>query len=164
MKKLLLIAVMAPVSYYATAQSKTHHTHTEFGVKGGVNIANVSISNSPTPDSRLSFHLGGLAHIHFSKRFALQPEIVFSGQGYKTTVAGTDYAVRLNYINVPVLGQFMFGDGFRFETGPQVGFLVSANREGGGSKTNISDNYKMADLSWAFGLGYITHSRFGVDL
>ena len=34
-------------------------------------------------------------------------------------------ALRLNYINVPVL-QYMFGDGFRLQTGPQLGILTNA--------------------------------------
>jgi len=165
MKKIVAITTALLGFFVAGAQS--HHDaytpHAEFGLKAGLNIANLHVQNSSSPDAKASFNAGGLAHIHLSKYFAIQPEIMYSGQGAKQTISGTDYKANLHYINVPVLAQLMIDDGFRIETGPQLGILASARQKAEGTSTDIKGNYKTADFAWAFGLGYITHSGFGVD-
>jgi hypothetical protein len=161
MKKVIFVTALSMGVVFAQAQKGSPHT--EFGVKAGVNISNVSVDNSTNPDARASFHVGGLAHIHLDKQFAIQPELLFSSQGYKYTIAGTDYKVAINYITIPILGQLMFGEGFRVETGPQPGIMVSARSKVNGNSSDVGDSFKTFDLSWAFGLGYLTSSGFGVD-
>ncbi|CAN5467061.1 porin family protein [soil metagenome] len=154
MKKLFFIATLSFTSFFVKAQ------HVELGIKGGLNVATVHYPNSPANyDPRVSLHVGGLAHIHLTKEFAIQPELVFSGQGFKSG----NSVYRFNYLNVPVLVQYMFKSGFRLETGPQVGFVLSANQRTNNIKTDIKDQLKSVDLSWAFGAGYILSSGFGFD-
>ncbi|GAC1599774.1 MAG: porin family protein [Chitinophagaceae bacterium] len=150
---------------FINAQSRQDHygPHVEFGLKGGLNIANLHIQNTSSPDAKPSFYAGGLAHIHVTRYFAIQPEIMFSGQGAKQTTPDGSYKLNLSYINMPVLAQAMVGDGFRLETGPQLGILAAAHQKIGATSTNIKSNYKTPDFSWVFGLGYITPSGFGVD-
>ncbi len=160
MKKVFFATTMILGAFFAKAQ------HVEFGLKGGVNSSKVKVKDvASAVDSRTSFHVGGLAHIHVSDHFAVQPELTFSGQGYKREGTGNnaDQFVALNYINLPVLLQYMTKSGFRIETGPQVGALVSADYKEGAIDANIKSDYKTLDVSWAFGLGYITPSGFGVD-
>ena len=165
MKQALCTVLLAVCALFASAQS--HHKavgpHAEFGLKGGLNIANLHVQNSSNQDAKASFYLGGLAHIHVTKFFAVQPEIMYSGQGFTQTIDDNKYRHRLSYINLPVLAQFMFGDGFRLETGPQLGVLAAARQKAGGNSLDIKDNYKPLDFSWVFGLGYVTPSGFGVD-
>src|SRR5689334_4668113 len=99
---------------------------THFGLKAGVNIASVNVSPGADYNSKAGLHIGGLAHIHLNKNFALQPELVFSMQGGKTDA---DAKLKLNYINIPLLVQYMTENGFRLQTGPQLGLLVSAKGE-----------------------------------
>jgi len=150
MKKILFTAMVI-----FTANALIAQNHVEFGLKGGVNLASLNFDNNEDFNSRTSFHLGGLAHIHLSKQFAFQPELMYSGQGADHQIGD----IKLSYINVPLLGQYMIGTGFRLETGPQLGFLVGAKV--GDSEAN--DDFNSFDLSWAFGAGYITTSGFGVD-
>jgi hypothetical protein len=165
MKK--FFAITTAVLGYLVAGAQAHHdaysSHAEFGLKAGLNIANLHVQNSSSPDAKAGFNAGALAHIHLTKHFAVQPEIMYSNQGAKQTVSNSDYKVNLHYINVPVLAQFMVDDGFRIETGPQLGILASARSKVEGTSTDIKDNYKTADFAWVFGLGYVTHSGFGVD-
>jgi hypothetical protein len=158
-KKLLFIVAMIPVSFLVKAQ------HVQFGLKGGLNVASVHVeNNSPSIDPRVSAHVGGLAHIHLSKEFALQPELVFSGQGFIVDANGNaDQHYKLNYINLPVLVQFMTQSGFRIETGPQLGVLASAKLKAGSVEIDVKDSYKTVDFAWALGVGYVTKSGFGVD-
>ncbi len=161
MKNLLLSASLLLFSFYSKAQSTNIH----FGLKAGLNISSLHYETSKGYDSRASFYIGALAHIHASKNFAIQPELMFSGQGAKTTVSGSDYKTNLGYINLPVLVQYMTGGGFRLETGPQIGVLVSAKAKTDGSNNDvdIKDNFKTTDCSWVFGVGYITTSGLGFD-
>ena len=160
MKKLFISSVVALSALMTNAQS------TAFGIKGGLNVATVHVDNSSyNIDPRISAQVGALAHIHLSKEFALQPELTFSGQGYKVNGTGTnaDQHYNLNYLNLPVLLQYMFNSGFRIETGPQLGALLNAKYKVGSSETDLNSSFKTLDFDWDFGLGYLTHSGFGVD-
>ncbi len=151
MKKILLTVMVLFTINGIIAQDH----HVEFGLKGGVNFATLRADDNNDLNSRTSFHLGGLAHIHLSKQFAIQPELLYSGQG--ANFSGGN--IKLNYINVPVLAQYMFGVGLRLETGPQFGFLVGAKS----GDVDVKDSFNGFDFSWAFGVGYVTPSGFGVD-
>jgi len=133
-----------------------------FGIKGGLNVSDLSGDNSSAFSSKVSFHVGGLAHIHLSRYFALQPEVVYSEQGAKIS-DGTDIKYNVNYINIPVLLQYMVDHGLRIETGPQLGLLTSAKAKSGGTSTDIKSSLNSADFSWALGLGYITLAKVGFD-
>lgn len=138
--------------------------HTEFGLKAGYNAANFTNENGSEYKMKSGFHVGGLAHIHISKLFALQPEVVYSMQGTKFMNNNTDARYNLDYINVPVLLQLMVHDGLRLETGPQVGFLVNAQSKNGNTSVKVKDNFQPTDVSWAFGVGYLTPARLGFDV
>jgi len=140
--------------------------HVEFGLKGGLNVGNVKVKNaSSSYDPRISAHVGGLAHIHLTKEFAIQPEVVFSGQGFKASSGDNNVEItrKLNYLNVPVLVQYMFQNGIRLETGPQVGFLLSAKEDNESSNNDVKGAYKDVDFAWAFGAGYLMPSGLGFD-
>ncbi len=159
MKKVFFIAVMVLGSLMIKAQ-----THVELGLKGGLNVATLSTAASNNNiDPRISANLGGLAHIHITKEFAVQPEFLFSGQGAKQTISNVEYKTNLNYIQIPVLLQYLIGTGFRLETGPQLGFLVSAKNKAGDVMVDIKNRYKKTDVAWVFGAGYLTSSGFGID-
>lgn len=153
MKRIIISACMLMLIKVASAQ------HVEYGIKGGVNFANIKDDAADSKaDSKTGFHLGGLAHIHLNRSWAIQPEVVYSAQGAEYNSG----KLKLNYINVPVLAQYMFGDGFRIETGPQLGILTTSSYKVGNSETDI-DNFNNADFSWAFGASYLTHSGVGID-
>jgi hypothetical protein len=127
------------------------------GIKGGLNFYTLSGTNESSFDSKTSFHLGLLGHIHMSDEFALQPELVYSAQG---TEYGDNDKLNLDYLNVPLLFQYMFDNGFRLQAGPQLGFLVGAKADG----DDVQDNFKTVDFGLSFGASYVNPaSGFGVD-
>ncbi len=139
--------------------------HANIGIKGGLNAFTVSNDNNSDNDFKLGFNLGLLGHFHITDQFALQPEIVFSTQGAKFTEAGTDFNLNLNYINIPVLLQYMFDNGFRLQAGPQVGILASANLEANNNSLDVSDDFESLDLGLSVGFSYVNpESNFGYDL
>ncbi len=155
MKKIVTAFAFCIASFSAFSQS------VHWGLKGGVNISDIEADGPAILSSRVGFHGGGLAHIHMSDRFAIQPELLYSNQGADIDISDEKY--KLGYINVPVMFQYMFKNGFRLQTGPQVGFLVKATRDDGNTETDIKDNLETVDFAWSAGLGYITKSRLGID-
>ncbi len=136
------------------------------GIKGGLNLYNINNENGSKYDDKAGFHVGLLGHIHLAKQLALQPEIVYSLQGAKyTNSLGGVINRNLGYINVPVLFQYMFDNGFRLQAGPQVGFLINAKDAASNNvKTDIKDSFKPVDLGLSAGIGYVhPASGFGVD-
>ena len=156
MKKTILLSFAIIAVNFVNAQS------VHFGIKGGLNFSNLK-GSLDAADYKVGFHAGVLTHIHISKEFALQPELTYSNQGGEQTYNNTDIKHNLNYVNIPVLAQYMFGKGFRLETGPQLGFLTGAKQKANNSETNTKGFYKSTDFSWAFGIGYVGRSRVGVD-
>lgn len=156
MKKIVITACCLAIIVMAAAQSSRLY----FGVKGGVNIANLNVENGVDYNARTSFHAGALAHLHITPNFAIQHELFFSGQGGKD---GAD-RLRLGYLNSPLLAQYMTGFGLRFETGPQIGFLLGAKEKNGNTETAIRDQLRPVDFSWAFGTGYLfPGTGIGID-
>lgn len=154
MKKISLLAVMLVAATALFAQS------VNFGLKGGLNVSSLT-----TMDAKAGYHLGGLAHIHLNSQWAIQPELVYSNQGGKYTISDGEHNLNLNYINIPVLFQYMADGGFRIETGPQLGILTDVEDRVGDFKTDnfTSSDFKNTDVSWVFGLGYVGPHGLGID-
>jgi len=132
------------------------------GVKGGLNVYNVSNNNQF--NQKAGVHLGVLGHIHLANdsKWALQPEIMYSSQGAR--IGESANRLNLDYLNVPVLFQYMFDNGFRLQAGPQLGFLVNANTVLEGNKIDRKDDYKGVDLGLSLGASYVhPPTGFGID-
>ena len=138
--------------------------HVNVGIKAGVNLFNINNDNGVKYDPLTSFNAGLLGHIHLTRRLALQPEIVYSGQGAKATSGTIPTYIKLGYINVPVLAQYMFDNGFRLEAGPQLGFLVAAHSKVDKISVDVKDNYNTVDVGLGLGFRYVHPANgFGID-
>jgi hypothetical protein len=156
MKSILLSVVFITMTLIISAQ----RTDAYFGVKAGLNIASLNVEDGVDFNSRASAHVGVLAHIHLTSHFAVQPELFLSGQGGKD---GNEQ-LKLLYLNLPLLLQYMTGNGFRLYTGPQLGVLLSAKDKTGDVEVDFKDELKSVDFSWAFGAGYqFPGSGLGID-
>ena len=154
--KYLLVIVFVGFTICSFAQSP------DLGLKAGLNFANLHHDNSSIdPDHKIGLHAGLLVHFHVNRSFGLQPEVVYSMQG-------ADYGgdeVEINYVNVPLLFQYLFGNGWRLQTGPQVGLLVSGEVDDeDGREIDIKNSLKKSVFDWTIGAGYLSKSGLGVDL
>lgn len=152
MKKSVILISALFLLFTAKAQNVS------FGIKGGVNISSLNQNENNPFNSKVGLYLGGLAHAHINETWAIQPEIFYSSEGAKSPNTRTS----LNYINVPVLLQYMFANGLRLEAGPQLGFLVSAKSETN-NVTVDNKNFKSTAFSIPLGIGYLTPLGLGFD-
>jgi opacity protein-like surface antigen len=148
MKKLLLFAVFAVLALNVQAQDF------RIGAKAGANFASLNGDDADDAKGRASVHIGGVARIGLSEMFSLQPELVFSSQGYKVNFPGEDGVVRLNYINLPIMADITLAEGFSLQGGPQVGFNISADAKYDGDTTDIEDAQTI-DFGVGIGAQYI---------
>lgn len=158
--KLYVNVALAAILMTATAKAQ----NVNVGVKGGLNIYNINNDNGAKYDNLLGFNLGLVGHIHLAKQLAFQPEVVYSAQGAKFNTGSVETKIQLGYINVPLLLQYMFDNGFRLQAGPQVGFLVNAKLKTPNLTVDVKDNYKKVDVGLGAGIGYVNPStNFGID-
>jgi len=148
-----------------------------FGIKAGVNLAEFNTKGfpsgyDPTTNMKTSMHGGFFVNIPVGTGgLAVQPELLYSGQGSKMTVKSTvgsstitsTYEQDLSYINLPVMIQYKTPGGFYVETGPQAGIVVRAQQDGPGSTTTDNKgDFDKFDFAWGGGIGYL--SRIGLAL
>ena len=175
-KSILLIAIGLFGFTTMTAQE-----YVMFGAKGGVNFSTFRGDGNNAwndPSGRTSFHLGMLAEIPMSERFSIQPEVLYSGQGYDIANRNNqdDIEFQLEYINVPVIAKVYVFDGFALEAGPQVGFLVKSEIDyqpatvNSGDVNLNSDQFNTVDFSVALGAsykfrgGFFLNGRYNIGL
>jgi len=105
-----LIAAIMITGVVSAQHGNVPAGHVTLGVKGGLNFYNIHNDNNTSYDQRIGFNIGLLGHIHRDSQWAIQPELLYSAQGAKNH--------NLDYINIPVLLQYMFDNGFRIQAGP----------------------------------------------
>ncbi|MEO5888655.1 MAG: porin family protein [Ferruginibacter sp.] len=166
MRKVFLSSALATILFAGTLSAQHSSQKITLGIKGGLNLYKISTDNSSDYDAKIGFNAGLLAHVHLVPHLALQPEIVYSQQGAKGTGSGAEFKSKLNYINVPVLLQYMFDNGFRIQAGPQLGFLATAKQKiGNNAATDVKGYYKDFDFALSGGVSYVHPSTgLGVDL
>ena len=145
----------------------------KLGVKGGVNFANLSSSDTQKNKVLTGINFGLFAKIPLTKSFALQPEMYFTSKGSQQTYenAFTTGTVKfeLNYIEVPVMFVFDLTNNFNFQLGPYASYLISSKvKNVSDINFNFEDNidsgdFNKFDTGIAAGFGYETSSiGFGI--
>lgn len=151
-KSILFIAVMLISTTFVTAQESVY-----FGAKGGLNFSNFSgdgFSGFDDGKTRTTFHLGLLAEVPLSERFSVQPEVLYSAQGFDIARIddGKDVEHQLDYITVPVMAKFYVMKGLALEAGPQFGFVVQNEIEGPSGSVKLGDD-DINNFDFSVGLG-----------
>ncbi len=147
MKKILLSAV-ALMAFGLTAQAQEMN----FGLKAGANFANVG-GDAEDTSMRTAFHVGAFSEFKLSEQFSIQPELVYSMQGFKSdAIEGftSEEDIKLDYLNIPIMAKYYLMEGLSLHAGPQVGFLISAKVD----DEDIKDSYKSIDFGLAGGVEY----------
>lgn len=175
MKKIFLttcVLLTGITAMYSQATSEMF----QLGAKGGMNISNFSGDDfGDDVESRTSFHLGLVMEVPLSERFSLQPEVLYSGQGFtiesfdQDNVFDTDDNIeyQLDYIQLPVILKAYLIGGLSVEAGPSFNFKVNeeidyqpADDSGDVPIDEEFSNIKTFDLGLAAGLSYKIGGHF----
>lgn len=186
MKKVFLLTLFTTILLATFAQDQSASAgmnmtkKMRWGVDVGVNLAKYDLdeeefanpSLAPDVKNKTSFHAGVFLDIPLGGIVSLKPQIMYSRQGSNieqriasgtgTTIAS--YDEDLSYIYVaPVALHLLTRQGFIFETGPQLGYLVSAEQDGPApyNQKNMRDARNKLDLLWSAGIGFLTKMGIG---
>lgn len=146
MKKSIFIAVGLLII------TSTTWAQTTFGTHAGINISNLKAKSGGatlSATAKVGLTFGAFAECTITDGFAIQPEVNFSQMGAKDG----DLKETLNYISAPILAKFRLG-GLGIYTGPQIGFLLSANDKLYGQTETVTSSYKTIDFSAVGGAEY----------
>lgn len=136
---ILTIVVFFSIIGFTNAQSF------HLGVKGGANVNKLS-GQSFKDQFTFGYHAGLFAEIPLSKKWSLQPEVVFNevrsdtsskfSQLYNLNVNRASQ-IKLNYLSVPLLLNYKVAKFLSLQAGPQYGILIQ-------QQNNLLENGKSA--------------------
>jgi hypothetical protein len=156
MKKEVYIILLLLFSIPFFGQKSKKDEGIVFGMKGGLNISNF-IGDIEDNKFRTSIHLGLISEIIISDKVSLQPEILYSGQGYSGKITPGFSRSKYDYLNLPILAKIYLSEKISIETGPQIGFLISAKEKTETDKITI-ENQNNIDFGLNIGLAYELNS------
>jgi len=128
----------------------------QFGLKAGVNFANVSKASSINSSSRSGFHIGGMLAPVSKSIISSRTELIFSRQGYSYSTGTTSGDVNLNYIQ---LGQMMSVNATKYLSillGLQTAYLLSAKVDS--VKSAPASSYESPGLMGLYNRGEIGYA------
>lgn len=149
--------------------------HAQFGIKAGVNFANVSNAKSFNSGHKSGFHVGLLMAPPSKKIISSRTELIFSRQGYDYKKGTNSGEVNLDYIQMGQLMSVNITKYFSLLFGAQTAYLISANVDSTGgtgdpSSDAIMNLYNRIDYGYAVGAeihpfkGLIIGARYNVSL
>jgi hypothetical protein len=178
MKRIFLLAVMAVAVTAMSAQG--------LGLRGGVNMSNLSGDDAPEDSKMLTgFHIGLDYEIAVAPDFYFAPGLLFSTKGTKVEEsegdASAEAKVILNYLEVPLnlVYKPLLGEGNLIVAfGPYLGYGIGGKWKVEGSEggTNVSfeedikfgsddeDDFKALDLGANISFGYMFAGGLSVQL
>ena len=164
MKKFLMMLVMATVAMTASAQNTLRDNGTfTLQPKVGVGIANLSGNYTTLSGIDNKVRVGLVAGVegeyYATNWLGIALGLNYAQQGWKFEGLGVDETTKLDYLNVPIVGNFYVAKGLALKTGFQFGFLMNAKIEG----DDIKDACEKLNLSIPIGISYEI-SNFVLDL
>ena len=136
MKKVILMIAFVTISVTnSNAQSNDNRSAVSFGIKAGTNYSNVydEQGNDFVADSKFGFAAGAFVTIPFGKIIGIQPEILYSQKGFKSTgtYLGSTYSMTrtTDFIDVPLLLAVKPVDQLTLLFGPQFSYLIKQKDE-----------------------------------
>jgi hypothetical protein len=166
MRKIFLTAVII-VPLFSLAQ---------FGIKAGVNFANVTNASDINSGSESGFMAGIFLAPPSKGVMGFRTELIFSRQGYSYRTNTNTGVVNLDYILLPQLMQINITKFFSIQLGAQMAFLINAMADSttsSGSSSpygEIMDFYNKFDYGFAGGIeihpfkGLLVGARYNISL
>lgn len=155
MKKLLMMLVMATVAMTASAQN-TLRDKGSFTLqpKAGVGIGTISGNwttiGGEKDKARIGFVAGLEGEYYAADWFGLAVGLNYAQQGFKFEAEDYKETTKLDYLNVPIVGNFYVAKGLALKTGFQFGFLMNAKLD----SQDIKDLCNKVNFAIPVGVSY----------
>ena len=129
-------------------------------------MSSVSFNGTSETERLHGFHIGIYGESYLGKYVALQPEILYSQQGYKIVDDSGTYTQELDYINIPLMLKLYPVKSFFLEAGPQIGFSISHKEtfDSGFVLYDTSEEFEPNNLDWGVNVGAGFKSDSGISI
>jgi hypothetical protein len=137
----------------------------KFGIKGGVNFANLYVNDVKDRNLKLGVNAGFFGKVPIVRGLSIMPELLYSSQGSKVTydnsVFGSgEYRFNLNYVQLPVSMVINIARNFNIHGGAYAAYLTNANikdMRNDGTIADVNnlkaDNFNRFDYGLLGGIG-----------
>ncbi len=130
---------------------------------GGITASQVDGDNSGG-FNKFGFVVGGTTYFPISERIDLQQEICYYMRGSRnSSKEPVQFAFRMNYLDLGVLGNFNFTDEFKFQGGLVFGVLLSARQTFFGGFVSDMNDANSLNPATSFGLGYQLNENLEIN-
>lgn len=181
MKKLFYLLISA-LCFSASINAQNDESSIVLGAKAGMNISNVYDSEGADFDAspKMGIAAGVFMQVPFGTFLGIQPEVMFSQKGYKSTgsVLGFDYTMTRtsNYLDIPVFLAIKPTENVSLLIGPQYSYLFKQTNELVTPISNTvveqefdNENIRKNTFGLAMGLDFryqvfVLSGRLGMDL
>lgn len=148
---ILLFAIIAltGINSYSQTESTTstsdQRDHLLFGVKLGLNYSNVYDAQGENfvADAKFGVALGGFVSIPIGTFIGVQPELLYSQKGYKSsgTYLGTSYSMTrtTDFLEIPIYFVVKPVENISLLFGPQYSYLLKRTDDFTGGSLSASD-------------------------
>jgi hypothetical protein len=155
MKKFTFALMLAAVMLFAAAPLFAEGMM--FGVKAGLNMANLSGDDIQNTKIKMGAIGGAYLCYNINEFFGIQPEVLFTMKGAADNTAGSDAKLKFSYIEIPLLFKVNLPTEGKIKpniyAGPALGFLMSAKAEAGGQSIDVKDGVKSTNFGLVAGAG-----------
>jgi Outer membrane protein beta-barrel domain len=168
--KMLVLAVVCLFAAFPASSQGIN-----LGVKGGATVYKID-GVSFSDQFNWGYHLGGVAELMWSKKWGIQPEVLFNQSNtqtgynfdtlYKSVNPGTLKEVKLNYLSIPVLLTWRPSPFISFQAGPNFSVMMSKDRN---LLQDGAEAFKNGNVSLLGGvqlniLSFRIYGRYGMGL
>ncbi len=113
----------------------------QFGLKGGLNFANVTKASSINNSSRTGFHAGVFLAPPSNSIIGSRTELIYSRQGYDYKSGTNTGNVNLDYIMLPQYMSINITKYFSIMLGGQMAYLLNAKADSTASNSQTGNPY-----------------------
>lgn len=141
-----------------------HSQNFEGGLQTGYGISNVYVEDI-SGDTRGVFHIGALGQYNFNESWAIVGKLLYDQKGYAYN-DGTSGRETINYVDIPVMGKWYFGNNVKgyLQFGGYYGLFLNAEGEIDNEAVDTSEAYEDSDLGVAYGVGLELANLYDVKL
>lgn len=171
MRRFLILAVFGLLIFNVA--------HSQLGLRLGANLAKFNVNNDIEQNSKFGLSGGVYLRVNLAGRLFLQPEFNLTQHGSKEDLNDGDYsAVTINYMQIPILLKYVFGDvegtSFFVQGGPyfskgvgKIKLKDCINGDCNTDKINFDDvnfNLKKGDVGLMLGAGVNVTNKIFADI
>ncbi|UZR92464.1 porin family protein [Chondrinema litorale] len=103
---------------------------------------------------KAGFQVGAGVSFPISEKFLIQPEMMFSQKGSKARKNEPYFNWQLNYIDMPLMVNYIFNDNLDFQAGLGFNYLLSAKFDSGYGFVNRTEAFNKIDFAGNIGVEY----------